>query len=82
MWRATASAWALGFEIILDLGIPGYIGYRLDRHFGTKWIIYLGLAIGVGAAIKAFLRVIREYRRAFEDTPEEKPRDDSHSGPR
>ena len=63
MWRLAASASAVGFEIVVAIGLPSYVGYRLDGKFGTKWIMYVGLAIGVGAAIKALVRVARAYKR-------------------
>lgn len=64
MWRTAGTTGAVGIEIAVAIVI-GYFGGRyLDRKFGTTpWIGYLGLLAGVGAAIKALVRVARSYRR-------------------
>ncbi len=56
-------AGALGIEIAVCLLIGGGGGYFLDRKLNTHWIMYLGLFFGVGAAIKAILRVTKAYKR-------------------
>ena len=63
MWRSAVMAGALGIEIVLCFGIGGGTGYFLDRKFNTHWIMYLGLLFGLGAAIKAIVRVTRAYKR-------------------
>jgi F0F1-type ATP synthase assembly protein I len=67
MWRLAASASAVGLEIVVAIGLPSYVGYRLDGKFGTKWIMYVGLVIGIGAAIKALVRLTRAYKRLGEN---------------
>lgn len=64
MWRIAGTTGAVGIEIAVAI-IIGYLGGRfLDRKLGTDpWISYAGLLAGIGAAIKALLRVIRSYRR-------------------
>ena len=69
MWRATASVGALGLEIALSIIIGGGIGYYLDLKFKTHWIMYVGLAFGIAAAIKSLVRVTRAAKRAFPDEP-------------
>ena len=59
-------AGALGIEIAVCLLIGGGGGYFLDRKLNTHWIMYLGLFFGVGAAIKAILRVTKAYKRELE----------------
>jgi F0F1-type ATP synthase assembly protein I len=66
MWRSAASAGALGIEIVLCLAIGGGGGYFLDRKLNTHWIMYLGLFFGLGAAIKAVVRVAKAYKREVE----------------
>jgi len=66
MWRSAGLAGALGIEIALDLVIGGGAGYYLDRKFNTHWIMYLGLFFGLGAAIKALMRVSKAYKRSIE----------------
>jgi len=58
-------AGALGIEIALDLVIGGGGGYLLDRKLNTHWIMYLGLFFGLGAAVKALMRVSKAYKRAL-----------------
>jgi F0F1-type ATP synthase assembly protein I len=64
MWRVAGTTGAVGIEIAVAIVI-GYLGGRfLDRKLGTDpWISYAGLLAGIGAAIKALVRVIRSYRR-------------------
>jgi F0F1-type ATP synthase assembly protein I len=66
MWRSAGLAGALGIEIALDLVIGGGAGYYLDRKLNTHWIMYLGLFFGLGAAIKALMRVSKAYKRSVE----------------
>ena len=63
MWRLAATTGAIGIEIAVAIALPTYFGHYLDGKFGTKWIMYVGLGIGVGAAIKALVRVTRAYKR-------------------
>ena len=55
----------MGLEIALDLVIGGGAGYLLDRKLNTHWIMYLGLLFGLGAAVKALMRVSKAYKRAL-----------------
>ena len=67
MWRLALATSAVGFEIVVAIAIGGGGGHYLDKKFGTApWIMYVGLIAGVGAAIKALVRVARAYRRQDE----------------
>jgi F0F1-type ATP synthase assembly protein I len=68
MWRIAGTTGAVGIEVAVAI-IIGYFGGRyLDRKLETTpWLSYLGLGAGIGAAIKALVRVVRNYRRDFED---------------
>jgi len=67
MWRIAGTTGAIGFEIVLAIGIGYFGGTYLDRKFGTApWISYAGLLAGMGAAVKALLRVVRSYKRETE----------------
>jgi F0F1-type ATP synthase assembly protein I len=66
MWRSAGQAGSLGIEIVVCLLIGGGGGYLLDRKLNTHWIMYLGLFIGLGAAIKGIVRVTKAYRREIE----------------
>jgi ATP synthase protein I len=69
MWRIAGTTGAVGIEIAVAIAI-GYLGGSyLDRKFGTTpWIGYAGLVAGIGAAIKALVRVVRYYRRNVADS--------------
>ena len=67
MWRSAGQAGSLGIEIVVCLLIGGGGGYLLDRKLNTHWIMYLGLFFGLGAAIKAVMRVTKAYRREVGD---------------
>jgi F0F1-type ATP synthase assembly protein I len=69
MWRSAGQAGALGIEIVVCLVIGGGAGYFLDRKLNTHWIMYLGFFFGLGAAIKAIVRVTKAYKRETEDSP-------------
>jgi F0F1-type ATP synthase assembly protein I len=64
MWRIAGTTGAVGIEIAAAIGI-GYLGgHYLDHKFGTQpWLSYLGFVAGIGAAIKALVRVARAYKR-------------------
>ena len=65
MWRVVGSAGAIGFEIAVAISIGYFGGTFLDKKFGTKpWLMYFGLLVGVGAAIKALVRLTRDYKRS------------------
>jgi F0F1-type ATP synthase assembly protein I len=77
-WRIAGMAGSVGIEIAVAVAIGYFGGTYLDHKLGTRpWLTIFGLVIGVGAAIKALVRVTRTYRRAFEDEdrPADKPRD-------
>jgi F0F1-type ATP synthase assembly protein I len=68
MWTIAATTGAVGLEIAAAIGI-GYIGGQyLDRKLGTTpWLTWVGFAAGVGAAIKALIRVVRSYQKSLDD---------------
>jgi ATP synthase protein I len=73
-WATAASTGALGIEIAVAIGI-GYLGGQyLDRKLGVApWLTWLGFAAGVGASVKAVIRVMRSYQKSLEqDEPPDK----------
>jgi F0F1-type ATP synthase assembly protein I len=74
MWAAGGSIGAVGLEISLAIGI-GYFGGRyLDGRLGTApWLAWIGFAAGVGAGIKALIRVVRTYQESLKDDNGSKP---------
>ena len=62
MWRLTAEAFALGFEIIIDMTLGYFGGWWLDNKLhSTPWLKWIGFGAGIGAGIKALVRVTRKY---------------------
>jgi ATP synthase protein I len=78
MWRIAGFTGAVGIEVAVAIVIGYFGGGWLDRKFGTApWLTYIGFLAGIGAAIKALIRVTRDYKRRFpEPDNEEKP--DAH----
>jgi F0F1-type ATP synthase assembly protein I len=65
MWRVVGSAGAIGFEIAIAIAVGYFGGTFLDKKLGTKpWLMIFGLVAGVGAAIKALVRLTRDYKRS------------------
>ena len=67
MWGTAASTGAVGIEIAVAIGIGYFGGQYLDRKLGmTPWLTWVGFAAGVGASIKALIRVVRTYKKSLE----------------
>lgn len=72
MWRIAGTTGAVGIEVAAAIAIGYFAGNYLDRKLGTQpWIMYAGIVAGIGAAIKALVRVTRDYRKETgkDDTP-------------
>jgi len=68
MWRIAGSTGAVGIEVAVAIAIGYFGGQWLDRRLGTgPWLTIIGFAAGVGAAIKALVRVTREYRKKYDN---------------
>jgi ATP synthase protein I len=75
MWATAASTGAVGIEIAVAIGIGYFGGQYLDRKLGlAPWCMWLGFAAGIGASIKALIRVVRTYKKSLEQdqTPDSK----------
>ena len=71
MWATAGQTGAVGLEIVLAV-LVGFLGGQwLDGKLGTApWFQWFGLAVGIGAAIKALVRVTRAYKKSLkEDAP-------------
>ena len=68
MWRTAAWTGAVGIEIALCLVIGYFGGDWLDGKFhSTPWLKWIGFGAGIGAAIKALVRVTRKYKQSIKD---------------
>ena len=71
MVRIAGNTGAVGLEVALSIA-AGYLGGQyLDNRWGTTpWLQIVGLLAGVGAAIKALIRVTRAYQKSLrQDDP-------------
>jgi ATP synthase protein I len=68
MWTIAGTTGAVGLEIAAAIGIGYFGGQYLDRRFATTpWLTWVGFAAGVGAAIKALIRVVHSYQKSLDD---------------
>jgi F0F1-type ATP synthase assembly protein I len=64
MWRLAGRYSAVGIEMAAAVAIGTIGGQWLDRTLGTTpWLFWFGLTVGIGAAVRAVLRVVREFKR-------------------
>ena len=65
MWREALRHAAVGWEIVIALGIGYLAGWGLDKWLHTApYLSIVGAAFGAAAAVRTLVRVVREYRRA------------------
>jgi ATP synthase protein I len=66
MWRIAAQTGAVGIEIALSIAIGFFGGDWLDGKFhSTPWLKWIGFGAGIGASIKALVRVTRNYKKSL-----------------
>ncbi len=74
MWRTAGLTGAIGLEIAAAIAIGTFGGEWLDGKFhSAPWCQWIGFAAGVGAAIKALIRVTRDYKKALADDASRPP---------
>jgi F0F1-type ATP synthase assembly protein I len=87
MWRIAGFTGAVGIEVAAAIAIGYFGGHWLDRKFGTAPVITtIGFLAGIGAAIKALVRVTRDYKRKIDqldqaDSPYKNDRNDGNETP-
>jgi F0F1-type ATP synthase assembly protein I len=68
MWAIVGSTGSVGLEISFAIGIGYFAGRYLDGKLGTApWLAWIGFAAGVGAGVKALIRVVRTYQKSLEN---------------
>ena len=71
-WLSAAEASAIGIEMVVALAVGYLAGAYLDRRLHTQpWFTIILFLAGVGAAIKAMVRIARQYKA-------ENPDEDDH----
>lgn len=64
LWRIAGSTGAVGIEVAVAIAIGYFGGHWLDGKFHTSpWLTIVGFVAGVGAAVKALVRVTRAYQK-------------------
>jgi F0F1-type ATP synthase assembly protein I len=65
MWREALRHVAVGWEIVIALGIGYLLGWGLDRWLHTSpYLKIVGTLLGVAAAVRTLVRVVKDYRAA------------------
>ena len=79
LWRIAGTTGAVGIEVAVAIAI-GYLGgHWLDGKLRTgPWLTIVGFAAGVGAAIKALVRVTRAYQKKDPEDPRSDQNDPPH----
>ena len=68
MWAIAGTTGAVGLEIAAAIGIGYFGGQYLDGKLGTSpWLMWVGFGAGIGASVKALLRVVRSYQKSLDD---------------
>jgi F0F1-type ATP synthase assembly protein I len=63
-WKLAGRFSAVGIEMAAAVAIGALGGRWLDGKLGTDpYLMWFGLAVGIGAAVRAVLRVVKAYRR-------------------
>jgi F0F1-type ATP synthase assembly protein I len=67
-WYDYTSASSIGIEIVVAITVPTLGAYWLERNVThwRPWTTLLGFATGIGAAVLALARVIRQHEMAVE----------------
>lgn len=68
MWRIAGTTGAVGIEVAIAILLGYRAGHWLDEKFRTApWLSIIGFAAGIGAAIKALARVVKDYKKKNPD---------------
>jgi F0F1-type ATP synthase assembly protein I len=63
-WRLAGRFSAVGIEMAAAVAMGAIGGRWLDQRFDTEpYLLWLGLVVGIGAAVRAVVRVVKAYRR-------------------
>jgi ATP synthase protein I len=74
MVRIAGNTGAVGLEVALSIAAGYFGGQWLDGRWGTTpWLEYFGLIAGIGAAIKALIRVTRAYQKSLKQDNDAPP---------
>ena len=64
-WRDALRQVAVGWEIVIAIGVGYLMGWGLDRWLHTSpYLKIVFTLLGVAAAVKTLVRVVKDYRRS------------------
>ena len=64
MMRIAGRYSAIGIEMCAAVGFGTWGGWWVDKKLGTTpWLMWFGIVVGFGAAVKTVQRVIRDFKR-------------------
>ncbi len=73
--RSLGDVASIGIEMAVSIAV-GYFGGRwLDGHFGTKWIQWVGLALGIFTGYRSLYRLTRKTKKELAKPTDERPDD-------
>ncbi len=66
-WFQLTEASSIGIEMAAAIGVGAFGGIWLERNVThwSPWTTYLGLSIGLAAAVLAVLRTVRNFTRVI-----------------
>src|SRR5688572_7062945 len=59
MWRLAGRYTGLGIEIAISIAVCTLGGWWLGQRLEAAWPFWVGLGLGVGAAVRSVMRVVR-----------------------
>ena len=84
-WFQLTEAASIGIEMAAAVGVGAFLGIYLERNVThwAPWTTYIGLGIGLSAAVLAVLRTVRNFSRviAAEEAAEAAAQARSAGGP-
>jgi F0F1-type ATP synthase assembly protein I len=74
-WFRATDASSIGIEIVVAITVGTLGGLWLEAkvtHW-SPWTTLIGLAVGLGASVKALMRATRSYKRSLAELPPSPP---------
>lgn len=68
--RSTFSLASIGTEMVASVVLGLIVGLALDAWLGTRpWLLMVGLGVGIGAAFKPVISLLRDDREEKREKP-------------
>jgi len=65
---------SLGLSIVVAILMGVGIGFGLQKLFEVQWVMFIGVFIGVAAAILNIFKAYKKQMKEFEDLKRDNPR--------